>query len=285
MRKALSSFAAASVMLVSANASAAFHLTKIVEVFAGNAAHPNESYVLLQAYSAGQNFVAGHTLKVYDNAGAEIVASKVTLATNVANGSDQAYILIGTSGVQAAFGVAPDYTLPAKLTQAGGAVCFDALDCFSWGNYVPASAPDTSVTPFAALTANKAARRSIAAGNPALLELADDSNNNAADFAAVDPAPKNNNTGVTPPAPMDAGVDSSTNPPAGKDSGVGTMPSPNNPTVTPDSGAGAAADDGSGGDDGGCSFTARSSDGWSTVLGLLAAASIFVMSRRRRVER
>jgi hypothetical protein len=287
MRTALSLSAAAFVMLVSAEASASFHLMKVVEVFAGSAAAPNASYVQLQMYAAGQSFVGGHILHVYDAAGVEIAASTVTLSGNVANGADQANILIGTSSVAAAFGVTPDFTLPQNLSQAGGAVCFDAIDCFSWGSFAGAAA-DTSVSPFAALTVNKAARRSIALGlSPTLLEAADDSNNNTTDFTAVDPAPKNNAFGVpdagTPPA--DAGTDSSTPPDAGKDSGISTQPSGNNPTVPPDSGASTDPGTTSSGSDSGCSLAVQPSGGWSTVLGLFAAAALLVTSRRRRNKR
>jgi hypothetical protein len=281
MRKALSSFAAAAVLLVSAKASASYHEIKVVEVFAGSAAAPNASYVQLQMYSAGQNFVGGKVLHVYNAAGTEIAASTVTLSGNVANGANQANILIGTTAVAAAFGVTPDFTLPANLSATGGAVCWDALDCFSWGTFAGAAA-DTSVNPFQ-LVADKAARRSIASGNATLLEAADDSNSNVADFTAVDPAPKNNAFGVPDAgAPVDAGKDSST---PGKDSGIGTQPSPNNPTVSPDSGSTTDTGGGGGGGDSGCSFAAQPSDGWSTMLGLFAAASLFVMSRRRRNQR
>lgn len=282
MRRALSLSAAALVMLVSAKASANYHLMQVVEVFAGSAAAPNASYVQLQMYAAGQNFVGGHILHVYDAAGVEIAAAKVTLSGDVANGSDQANILIGTSSVASAFGVIPDFTLPQNLVQAGGAVCFEALDCFSWGSFAGAAA-DGAVTPFNPLTANKAARRSIASGDPLLLEAADDSNNVFADFTAVDPAPKNNTGAKTDAgaAPADAGTDGSTTPTPGTDSGIGTKPSPNNPTVPPDSGTSAPGETTSG-DDSGCSFSAQPSGGWSTALGLFAAASMLVMSRRRR---
>jgi hypothetical protein len=284
MRKALSLSAAALVMLVSAKASASFHDIKVVEVFAGSAAAPNASYVQLQMYDAFQTITAGQILHVYDSAGVEIAASSLTIPTNVANGADQSYILIGTASVAAAFGVTPDFTLPASLDKAGGAVCWAAYDCFSWGTFAGAAA-DTSVNPFAALTANKAARRSIAAGDPLLLDLADDSNSNVADFIAVDPAPKNN-TGVPDAgAPTDAGKDSSTpSVDAGKDSGITTQPSPNNPVVTADSGT-TTDPGGGGGGDSGCSVAMQPSDGWATILGLFAAASLFVTARRRRNQR
>jgi hypothetical protein len=283
MRRALSVSAAALVMLVSARASANFHAMKIVEVFAGSAAAPDAHYIQLQMYAAGQNFVGGHFVHVYDAAGVEIAGSLFTFSGNVANSADQANILIGTAAVTTAFGIAPDFTLPAKLNPAGGAVCFEALDCFAWGNFTPGMAADGAVVPFNALTADKAARRSIASGDPALLELADDSNNVFDDFKPVDPAPKNNNNmtsdgGIT----ADAGKDGSAPPAdAGKDSGITTQPSPNNPVVTADSGT-TTDPGGGGGGDSGCSVAMQPSDGWATILGLFAAASLFVTARRRR---
>jgi MYXO-CTERM domain-containing protein len=267
-------------MLVSAKASAMYHEMKVVEVFAGSAAAPTASYVQLQMYSAGQSFVGGHVLHVYDATGAEIMASKVTFAGNVANGANQANILVGTSSVQAAFGVPPDFVLPANLPKNGGAVCFENLDCFTWGTYAPAQAPDISVVPFPALDANKAARRSIAKGDPTILDLADDGNNIVDDFTAVDPAPKNNigplpDAGTTP----EAGLADASTPP--KDSGVGTQPSPNNPVVTPDAGSSGTSSSSSA-DSGGCSVVHEGSEGSASLLGLAVAASIFALSRRRR---
>jgi hypothetical protein len=292
MRRALSLFAAAVVMLVSAKAAASFHLMKVVEVFAGSAAQPNASYVQLQMYAAGQNLVGGHTLHIYGANGVEIAASSVTLTGNVPNGNDQANVLIGTAAVASAFGVNPDFVLPANLDKAGGAVCWETIDCFSWGSFAPTMAADTSVSPFAALTMDKAARRIITTGTSATaLDSGDDSNNNAMDFAAVTPGPKNNSFGVSfPDAGPDAspGVDASIpdGSTSGKDSGIGTTPSPNNPTVTPDSGTTSSGGAPSS-DSGGCSvvLSSSSSEGWSTVLGLVTAASILVLSRRRRAGR
>jgi len=286
MRRALSLFAAAVVMLVSAKASASFHLMKVVEVFAGSTAHPTASYVQLQMYAPGQSFISGHFLHVYAANGVEIPADLVTFDKSVANANDQSFILIGTADVSTAFGVTPDFTLKADLLQAGGAVCYDALDCFSWGNFTGTTS-DTSVSPFAALTADKAARRIITGGASAtLLEAADDGNNNAMDFAPVDPAPKNNSFGATVIPDAGPGVDASVpdGSTSGGSSGIGTMPSPNNPVITPDSGTSTPSSS-SGGDSGGCNVVASptsSSEGWSTVLGLCVAASILVLSRRSR---
>jgi len=186
MRKASALFAGAVVMLMSAKASAAYHIMKVVQVYASSTA----SYVQLQMYTGGQNQVVGHKISVYDAAGVEIAASSYTIAgTNPANSSDQANILFGTSGVMATFGVAPDFILPANLSPAGGAVCFDAspADCFTWGNFTGTTADKVGgvTSPFAAFT-TMAAKRKISGGASAtLLEAADDNDVISADFEAV----------------------------------------------------------------------------------------------------
>ena len=53
---------------LAAPASASFHLMKVVEIFPGTAAAPNAQYVVLQMYSAGQNFVGGHAVTVFNSA-------------------------------------------------------------------------------------------------------------------------------------------------------------------------------------------------------------------------
>lgn len=286
MRKALSLSAAALVMLVSAKASASFHAMKIVEVFAGSATAPDAHYIQLQMWAPSQNFVGGHVIHVYDSAGVEIAGSMFTFSGDVANAADQANILIGTAAVTTSFGVAPDFLLPAKLSQTGGAICFEAIDCFSWGDFAPGMAADGAVVPFNALSAGKAARRSIASGDPLLLESTDDSNNVFDDFKPVDPTPKNNNNAMSDGGiATDAGKDASTpTPTPGKDSGITTQPSPNNPVVGADSGA-TSDPGGGGGGDSGCSVALQPSEGWSAILGLFAAASLFVTARRRRRAR
>ncbi len=81
----------------------------------------------------------------------------------------------------------------------------------------------------------------------------------------------------------DAGADASS-----KDSGVGTMASPNNPTIPLDSGMTTTTTAPPSSDSGGCSVVSTSSsasEGLSTMLGLFTAASILVLSRRRRGKR
>ena len=51
---------------------------KVVEVFTGTEAAPDAQYVMLQAYSAGQNVLTGHTVQVYDTDGVLIPGGTFT---------------------------------------------------------------------------------------------------------------------------------------------------------------------------------------------------------------
>jgi hypothetical protein len=279
-------------VFVTTQASAAYHIMKVVEVYAGSAAAPNASYVQLQMYAAGQNVVMNHAITVYDPANTPVAGSSVTFDKNVANGADQATILIGTAAVQGAFGVTPDFVLPANLLQAGGKVCFDAIpeDCFAWGTFNSATGVGT---PFAALTTGMAAKRKITGGASALLlEAADDTDNCATDFEAAAPAPKNNAGVVGSPdggtSSVDSGVSSSggtDSGTSGKDSGVSTKPNPDAATgsssgTTSSGGAAPAAEDD------GCNASGTSPADVSLAgLGLTLAATMTVLSRLRRKKR
>lgn len=184
---------------------AAQHLMSIREVYVGPASDPSAQYVMLQMYSADQNQVAGHSVRIY-NATDTIVGS-FTFGTNVANGQNQAFILIATPEAATRFNITPDLSMntTTRLTPAGGKVCFETFDCFSWGNYSgDRTNPAVSGTPFeaaAGLAADRAARRDISAGNSTQLESTDDTGDSAADFDSVaNPIPRNNagSTGTAP---------------------------------------------------------------------------------------
>src|SRR3954453_1319937 len=94
--------AAACALLLAPAAGATFHLIKIREV------HPSsgqDSYVELQMYAGSQTFLGGHAVTLYNAAGTLIHSS--TFSSGVANGLNQATVLVGDSGVQGSFGVAP----------------------------------------------------------------------------------------------------------------------------------------------------------------------------------
>ncbi|MFO0739877.1 MAG: MYXO-CTERM sorting domain-containing protein [Labilithrix sp.] len=287
MRKLVASALATGALLVAGNASAAFHLMKIVEVNVGD-----DSYVELEMYSSGQTFLTGHTLTHFSSAD---VALQTINLKNVSNGDNHARVLIGTSTVEAKFGVKPDFTMQ-PLGTVGGKVCFDGsnIDCFSWGDY-PNKAP--SGAPFT-FTAGKAAIRNVSGGATAELDGTEDTDSSAADFVAGTPAPRNNpkpavdagsstssssstggtSSGASSGAAASSGAGSSSG--AASSSGVTTNPSSSTGGTTSGASGAAPAATPSDGDDGGCNATGDTTAyAFAPMLGLLVAGAL---SRRRR---
>jgi len=175
-------------------ACATFHLIKIREVYPGSVASPDSGYVELQMYSSGQDLVEGHALTIYDAKGS--LAGTFTFTADVANAANQETILVGDSGVQAAFGVAPDLTdAGLSLASGGGAACWAAtIDCISWGAFTGATASPSGspADPLGGIPDGMALRRTIAPNCPTLLQASDDSDDSATDFADAAPAPRPN---------------------------------------------------------------------------------------------
>ena len=183
-------------------AQASFHEILIREVKAGSAA--NDSYVVLQAYKGGQQFVGGHSLTAYGAGGGTL--GTFTFAGPVASGQNQMTILIADTAYAASFpsGPAPDgIAAEVDLDPAGGAVCWQEIDCVSWGGF-GGSLPSPAGTPAAAagIPVGTALRRTIAPGCATLLEAGDDQNNSAGDFSVEAPAPRSN---AVPPTEQGCG--------------------------------------------------------------------------------
>ncbi len=171
---------------------AAFHLMKVVEVFPGTAAAPNAQYVVLQMYSAGQNFVQGHEVTVHNAAGTQV--GSFTFGANVPNGASQAKIFIATPEAAAFFGISADLVLSPAIISAGGKVCFETIDCVAWGNYIGSSAGvGTPYNVSGGLRSGRAAIRRLDIASPnTTLESGDDTDSCANDFIEGLPAPRNN---------------------------------------------------------------------------------------------
>jgi hypothetical protein len=174
-------------------ASATFHEMSIREIYAGSASHPNAKYVELQMWHSGQNLVGGHTLFTFGPGGA--LAEEDSLASDVPGDANQSTILIATPEAGEQFGIAADEALPPSypLNPAGGAVCWQEIDCASWGSFA-GSLPSATGTPAAAIPDGMALRRTIAPGCPTLLEPTDDRDNSAVDFSVASPEPRPNST-------------------------------------------------------------------------------------------
>jgi hypothetical protein len=201
--------AAFGLLLTAASASATFHLIKVREVFPGSSAHPDSSYVELQAYSPFQNQVQFGELHVYNATGTDV--SHFKPAGPVANSANDATALIGDTGFAAAFpGVTADSVdNNLNLNPAAGAVCWPITeppfeDCVSWGAFTGnASLPDSAGSPFhgtgpsGAIGDGKAIVRSISANCPTALDDADDTDDSAADFSETTPNPRPNSAPIT----------------------------------------------------------------------------------------
>ncbi len=187
-------------------ARATFHEMSIREVHPGGS--NNGSYVELQMWASGQNFVKGHRLVSYGTAGN--VIDEFPFPSNVANGANQSTILVADTNYPSVFDErpAPDANDgELNLAPSGGAVCWvegSPPDCVAWGAFtgpLPAHVPALIVGNPASpggVQAGMALRRSIAKGCPTLLDRpsTDDSDDSAADFSEVEPNPRDN--AVTP---------------------------------------------------------------------------------------
>jgi len=172
--------------LLSLPAVAAFHLIKIVEVFPGTASNPAAQYVMLQMYAAGENFVGGHFVDVFDANGASLGGGNFGAA--VPNGANGSTLFVATADAVALFGIEADLIMTAAIDAAGGAACWGrpfAVDCVAWGEFsAPGALPVSPGTPFnapAGLVLGQAMHRDIIDGF-----------GNTTNFAFAAPAPKNN---------------------------------------------------------------------------------------------
>jgi hypothetical protein len=176
-------------------ASATFHETFVREVYAGSDAQPNSDYVELQMWASGQNLVGGHTITVFGPTGAEVAGA--TFPAEVPNGVNQATIVAATPEAESQFGIKADVQLQLKpsstIERAGGAACWETLDCVSWGNFsATALSPTGSPAAPGGIPSGMALRRSIARSCATLLEASDDSDNSAGDFEVAFPNPRPN---------------------------------------------------------------------------------------------
>lgn len=179
------------------HALATFHLMQVREVYPGSAANPDSEYVELQMYASGQQFVGGHVVRTYGATGG--VTGESFFSKDADRGASQSTILMATPQAEAQFGVVADGALsPGHLEPAGGAVCWEAIDCVSWGSLTGAlPSPAGSPTTLGGVPDGMALRRTIAPGCPTLLEATDDRDNSALDFQVVFPGPRPNSI---PPA-------------------------------------------------------------------------------------
>lgn len=170
-------------ILLPASASANFHLVKISEVYPGTPGDPESTFVELQAYQAGQNQLMGHQILFKDMNGDNI--DTMAFGGNAPNAQSQRTILMSGSSVSGSDDVK---NIAGLILPAGGAICFENIDCVAWGNITPvglASLPSPAGQPVApaGIPEGSSLTRSIAGGCATLLEASDDTNGSAADFS------------------------------------------------------------------------------------------------------
>jgi len=187
---------------LAASASASFHEMKIREVSPGTGS--DDSYVEVQMYAPGQNFLSPAKLAVC-NSSCSLGPAEFTGFSTVGNGNSQDTVVFGDTGVGS-----KDFNVNLNLQddEAGGAACYVSelgfTDCVSWGNFTGNSMLTTHYdasadpgSPAPALSSGMALRRSISANCPTALDAADDTNNSAADFAVTTPNPRPNSVAPT----------------------------------------------------------------------------------------
>lgn len=179
-------------LLAAQPAFATFHEMMIREVYPGSVAHPDSEYVELQMWAPGQSLVGGHQIGIYDGSGGALGAA--TFSHDVSGGASQSTLVAATPEAEAEFGFMADAGLsPGLLSPAGGAVCWESLDCVSWGSFAgTAKSPTGSPAAPSGIPDGMALRRTIEPGCATLLERGDDHDNSAADFTAVFPGPRPN---------------------------------------------------------------------------------------------
>jgi hypothetical protein len=177
-------------------ASATFHLIDVREVYPGTLAAPNAEYVELQMWDSGQQFVARHVLHVYGPTGIE--TGRDVFSNDVQRGEDQSTLVLATAEATAQFAITADAAMSpsGQLDPSGGAVCWENLDCVSWGSF-NGSLFSPAGTPAGAIPDGSALRRTIEPGCGTLLEAADDHNDSARDFFVAAPNPRPNSVAPT----------------------------------------------------------------------------------------
>lgn len=191
-------------LLLPATSHAVFHQMKIVEIFPGGTGTlPSPpaaaQYVMLQMYAGDQTQVTGHEVTVYNAAGSP--TGTFTFASDLASGDSQDTVLLSTTEADAFFSVTADLSLGAGpvLDPSGGKVCFEDIDCVSWGNFAGSSlSPSPSGTPFGypeGLIVGHAIVRDTSHGNPNL-QGGDDSDDSRADFDCAATAEPTQNDGT-----------------------------------------------------------------------------------------
>ena len=137
-------------MLAMPYAQAAFHLWTITEVYTDSTG--NLQFIELVDNFGGQNFIGGQGFQV-SNVG-NTLTHTYTFPTSLPSDGAGTHLLLGTAGIQAAGGPAPDFIIPNNfLFAAGGSFSFynasgaypalptDGSLSYTWGGGTAVNSP------------------------------------------------------------------------------------------------------------------------------------------------
>ena len=175
----------------------------IREFFPGTAAVANDSFLELQMYSPGQQFVNGHHIHVYPpGSGSAAVFTFSSMPILVNGGSQRTVLARGSAGPPGDFTENLD-GMGSPFSPTGGAICFvsadvfGAIDCVEWGTGNTTVDAGTPLLP-GGIPDGSSIERSIERGCSTLLDTPDDTDDSAADFAQLaTPTPRANATAPT----------------------------------------------------------------------------------------
>ena len=160
----------------------------------------NDSFLELQMYASGQQFVNGHEIHVYPPGSGAPAVFEFAAMPVPSNGESQRTVL-----ARGAAGPPGDFTenldgAGSPLSSTGGAICFvstegfGTIDCVEWGTGTAAVSAGSPVLP-GGIPDGSSIERTIERGCSTLLDTPDDTDDSAADFAQlITPTPRANGT-------------------------------------------------------------------------------------------
>jgi FlgD Ig-like domain len=107
----------------------AFHLLEINKVMVGYNSNMAIQAVELKMITAGENFVQGLSIAVYDSTDGGLGTILGTFAGNVPNAAAGERILCATAGFASAFSITPDLVITPGLRMFTGQVAFEGVGC------------------------------------------------------------------------------------------------------------------------------------------------------------
>jgi len=177
----------AAVVLHAGRAWAPYHVVVVDQVFFGSADCPNAQYVMMRILSTGMGFIA-HQKVTTQNADGSAAGDFGTFSMIASHNAAGEAFIMGTSDAAGLFGIAMDETATGTLVLQDGRVCF--------GEFPPTSGTPVDCVAYGNFTGNNTGGGTPVDAPPlgmALMRQGNSQNgNDATDFVATAPIPRNN---------------------------------------------------------------------------------------------